>query len=84
MKETQDASSVSGFTCKSSFRCEPCLNQTLQQSNVGGFAAREVQHSKALCLKAIVWAFQSDRTSISKIIRVGAGRREELILQMEL
>lgn len=34
----------------------------------GGLSAGEVQHSKALCLKAIVWAFQGDRTSISKII----------------
>lgn len=42
----------------------------------GFFLIIEVQHSKALCLKAIVRAFHSDRTSIPKLLEKQFGREK--------
>lgn len=84
VKETQDAKFSFRLYLQEQLQLWASFKPAPHQSNVGDFAVGEVQHSQALCLKAIVWAFQSDRTSTSEIIRVGAGKREKLILQMEL
>lgn len=70
VKETDDVSSVSGFACRNSLlqlwaQIKP--NIPLEQCG-GSFQSGKVWHSKALCLKATVRAFQSDRTSISKFL----------------
>lgn len=75
VRETDDASLVSGFACRDSLLQLWALfkpNILLKQCEGVWFffSGGGVQHSKALCLKAIV--------------RVGVWKREKLILQMEL
>lgn len=55
---------VSGFACRNSlFQPGAWFKPNILLEQHGGFfIIIEVQHSKALCLKAIVRAFHSDRT----------------------